>query len=138
MYERVRPVRLAGFLAIAGFAAAARFGGEQQVLLAAVVFIPVLFALGPGDARRPVGDRADVADRARDVWIGLAIAHAVLLRELPHGGAVVIDVLVGTFVGDSGAYFGGRALGTRKLAPSISPNKTVEGLAIGMLPRSWP
>ena len=57
----------------------------------------------------------------------------MLLRELPHGNAIVIDVLVGTFVGDTGAYLGGRTFGRRPLAPRISPNKTVEGLAIGML-----
>src|SRR3954471_21869827 len=66
-------------------------------------------------------------------WIGLVMALAILLRRLPHGDAIIVDVLVGTFIGDSGAYFGGRALGRRKLAPSISPNKTVEGLVIGML-----
>jgi len=64
-------------------------------------------------------------------WVGLAIAHAVLLRDLPHGNAILIDVLVGTFVGDSGAYFGGKTFGTRPLAPAISPHKTVEGLVIG-------
>jgi phosphatidate cytidylyltransferase len=67
------------------------------------------------------------------VWIGVALAHAVLLRELPHGDGIVIDVLVGTFVGDTGAYLGGRSFGTRRLAPRISPNKTVEGLACGFL-----
>jgi phosphatidate cytidylyltransferase len=63
----------------------------------------------------------------------MALAHAILLRELPHGDGIVIDVLVGTFVGDSGAYVGGRWFGTRALAPRISPNKTVEGLVIGFL-----
>jgi len=66
-------------------------------------------------------------------WIGLALAHAVLLRRLPHGQGIVIDVLVGTFLGDTGAYIGGRLFGTRALAPRLSPNKTVEGLGIGML-----
>ena len=66
-------------------------------------------------------------------WIGFALAHAVLLRGLPHGEGIVIDVLVGTFLGDTGAYLGGRMFGRRPLAPSISPNKTVEGLLIGML-----
>ena len=37
-------------------------------------------------------------------------------------------MLVGTFLGDTGAYFGGRLFGRRPLAPTISPNKTVEGL----------
>jgi phosphatidate cytidylyltransferase len=66
-------------------------------------------------------------------WIGLAIAHAVLLRELPHGGGIMAAVLFGTFVGDTGAYFGGRAFGRRRMAPRISPNKTLEGLACGIL-----
>ena len=57
----------------------------------------------------------------------------MLLRDLPHGDGIVIDVLVGTFVGDTGAYLGGRAFGTRPLAPSISPNKTIEGLVIGFV-----
>jgi phosphatidate cytidylyltransferase len=66
-------------------------------------------------------------------WIGLAFAHAELLRRLPHGNAVLIDVLVGTFLGDTAAYLGGRAFGRRPLAPEISPNKTFEGLFCGML-----
>jgi phosphatidate cytidylyltransferase len=66
-------------------------------------------------------------------WIGLAVTHAELLRRLPHGNGVVIDVLVGTFIGDTFAYIGGRAFGRRALAPNISPNKTFEGLLLGML-----
>jgi phosphatidate cytidylyltransferase len=67
-------------------------------------------------------------------WIGLPFAHAVLLRELPsHGGALVIDVLVGTFLTDTAAYAGGRLFGRRPLAPTLSPSKTVEGLAFGLI-----
>jgi phosphatidate cytidylyltransferase len=66
-------------------------------------------------------------------WIGLAVAHAVLLRDLPHGGGLLVAVLLGTFIGDTGAYLGGRLLGSRRLAPRISPNKTWEGLAIGFV-----
>jgi phosphatidate cytidylyltransferase len=67
------------------------------------------------------------------VWIGVALAHAMLLRELPHGDGLVVDVLVGTFVGDTAAYFAGRAYGRHPLAPRISPNKTVEGLVGGIV-----
>src|SRR3954447_6567937 len=45
MYERLRPVKLAGFIGLAGLAVAAQAGGEHQVLLALVAFIPVLFLL---------------------------------------------------------------------------------------------
>jgi phosphatidate cytidylyltransferase len=60
-------------------------------------------------------------------------AHAVLLRELPHGGNLVLAVLAGTFIGDTAAYFGGRTLGRIPLAPTLSPNKTLEGLACGVI-----
>jgi phosphatidate cytidylyltransferase len=66
-------------------------------------------------------------------WLGLAFAHAVLLRRLDNGGGILIDVLVGTFLGDTAAYIGGRLFGRRPLAPSISPKKTWEGLFCGML-----
>jgi phosphatidate cytidylyltransferase len=67
------------------------------------------------------------------VWVGLGVAHAALLRGLEHGGALVVMVLIGTFFGDTFAYLGGRLLGRRKLAPRISPNKTWEGLACGIV-----
>jgi len=67
------------------------------------------------------------------LWVGLAVAFAVLLRDSPHGDGVVVDVLVGTFIGDTAAYLGGRAFGTHRLAPRVSPNKTVEGLMFGVL-----
>jgi len=67
------------------------------------------------------------------VWIGLPFGHAVLLRGLPHGGGLVLDVLIGTFLNDTCAYFAGRAWGTRPIAPQISPNKTFEGLLGGIV-----
>ena len=66
-------------------------------------------------------------------WLGFAFSHAVLLRQLGDGKGILIDVAVGTFLGDTGAYFGGRLFGRRPLAPSISPKKTVEGLICGMI-----
>jgi phosphatidate cytidylyltransferase len=46
---------------------------------------------------------------------------------------VVLTLLAVVWVGDSAAYFGGRALGRHKLAPEISPNKTVEGSVAGLM-----
>jgi phosphatidate cytidylyltransferase len=131
MYERVAPVKLAGFLALIAFVAAARFGTEHDVLLTSVCVFPVMFVL----ALLMPGGPSMTARMSLTVmgvyWIGFAVAHAVLLRQLPHGRDIVLDVLIGTFVGDSGAYLGGRAFGRTKLAPRVSPNKTVEGLLIG-------
>jgi phosphatidate cytidylyltransferase len=130
MYDRAHPVRLAGFIALAGLLAAALYGSQFQVLLGAVAALPMLFALTLLQRRPSVGGMA--VTLLGIYWIGFALAHAVLLRGLPHGLGIVIDVLVGTFLGDTGAYFGGRLFGQRPLAPRISPNKTVEGLVIGM------
>jgi phosphatidate cytidylyltransferase len=132
MLERMRPVRIAGFLGITGLVVAAALGDERDVLFALVAFLPVLFFL---TLASPVRERITLSLAATVLgvyWIGLALAHAVLLRDLDHGGALVFMVLLGTFVGDTGAYLGGRAFGTRKLAPRISPNKTWEGLGIGI------
>jgi phosphatidate cytidylyltransferase len=131
MFARAHPVRLAGFIAVAGLTAAALWGDQFQVLLALVIALPLLFGLTLLQPRPSVGGMA--VTLLGIYWIGLAVAHAVLLRGLPHGSGIVVDVLVGTFIGDTGAYFGGRLFGKRPLAPAISPNKTVEGLLIGMV-----
>jgi phosphatidate cytidylyltransferase len=131
MYERARPVRLAGLISLAGLLAAALYGDQFQVLLVAVISLPLLFGLTLLQPRPAVASMA--VTLLGIYWIGFALAHAVLLRNLPHGLGIVIDVLVGTFLGDTGAYLGGRMFGRRPLAPDISPNKTVEGLVIGMI-----
>jgi phosphatidate cytidylyltransferase len=131
MYERAHPVRLAGFLGLAGVIIAAHYGNQFQILLVAMAFVPVLFGLTLMQQRPSVGGMAITILGL--YWIGFALAQAVLLRKLPHGEGVVIDVLVGTFLADTGAYFGGRMFGSRPLAPRVSPNKTVEGLLIGMV-----
>ena len=58
---------------------------------------------------------------------------AVEIRRWPQGLAVLIFVTLGCTVNDVGAYFVGRAVGTHKLAPIISPGKTVEGGLGGMV-----
>lgn len=130
MYAGVAPVRLAGFLGLGGLLIAAQYGTHYHVLLAVVAVVPVLFALTL--AQRHPSATGMAITLLGIYWVGLALAHAVMLRRLPHGQGIVIDVLVGTFVGDTGAYLGGRLFGHRPLAPRLSPNKTVEGLVCGV------
>jgi phosphatidate cytidylyltransferase len=61
-----------------------------------------------------------------------ALALLWVRDRAEHGLALVLWVFVVTWATDIGAYFVGRAFGRRKLAPSISPGKTVEGLYGGM------
>jgi len=132
LYAFTNPSRLAGFLGLAGLLVAAQAGDREHVLLALVCCAPLVFLLCVAQPRH-AGMPGVAVTMFGLTWVGLALAHAVMLRELPHGDGIVIDVLVGTFIGDTGAYVGGRMFGRRRLAPSISPNKTVEGLAIGFV-----
>ena len=132
MYEFTNPSRLAAFIGVVGLLVAAHRGDQASVLGAFVACVPLVFLLAAMQPRH-AGTPGVSVTLLGLAWIGLAFAHAVLLRDLPHGNSIVIDVLVGTFVGDTGAYLGGRTFGTRRLAPSISPNKTVEGLVIGFV-----
>jgi len=132
MFAFTNPSRLAGIIGLAGLLVAAEAGGRATVLLAFVMTVPLVFLLCLAQAHHSGAPGVSVTILGL-AWIGLALAHAVMLRALPHGDKIVIIVLIGTFVGDTAAYLGGRAFGERRLAPSISPNKTVEGLAVGIV-----
>ena len=132
MMGRVRPVNLAGFLAVAAATLAALYGDPRDVVLVLAAAFPVTFVVALMRPWREHVSWAVAVTMFGVLWIGLALVHAVWLRELDHGGALVVCTLIGTFVGDTGAYFGGRAWGRRPLAPLISPNKTLEGLLAGI------
>jgi phosphatidate cytidylyltransferase len=133
MMERVRPPNLAGFVTLVALVLAALYGTKQQVLLVLVLSVPLTFFLALVRPRREHISWAMAVVFLGILWIGVAVAHGVFLREMHHGGGLVLDVLIGTFIGDTAAYFGGRAWGRRPLAPRISPNKTLEGLVTGVV-----
>jgi len=133
LMRRARPIDLAGYLTVAAMILLALYEERSDVLIALVAAFPVVFLLALARARLDNVSWGIAATIFGIAWIGLPFAHAVFLRELPHGDGLLIDVLVATFIGDTGAYLMGRAWGRHKLAPDISPNKTVEGLAGGIL-----
>lgn len=128
----LRPVVLAGFLVAIGLALAAYFGSQYQMVLVMAVGVAVTFVLLLARPSRHDATVSMAVTMFGVLWIGVSIAHAVLLRKMPHGGGLVIDILVATFVADTFAYFGGKLYGRTPLAPRLSPNKTVEGLIAGV------
>jgi phosphatidate cytidylyltransferase len=64
----------------------------------------------------------DVAERLSGAW-----------DSAPRGLAWVLTVILSTWVGDSTALLAGRAIGTRKLARMISPNKSQEGALASLI-----
>lgn len=87
------------------------------------------------------------------LYIGYLVPHGAVVYQMADGPRWMFFVLIAVMMGDTAAYFVGTAIGRRKLAPEISPGKTVEGavastaatLAAGALAghfflpaRSWP
>ncbi len=65
-------------------------------------------------------------------YIGFLGAHFVPLRDLDGDGKWVFLAILGTWATDTFAYGVGRLIGRRKIAPRISPGKTLEGTAAGL------
>lgn len=134
MTSDARPFALVGFAAAAALVVAAFYGSQFQMMIALAASIPAVFVAA---VARPDRERVTLSIAITIfgiVWIAVPFAHAVLLRELPaHGAGLLVDVLVATFVADTAAYAGGRLFGRHRLAPELSPNKTLEGLAFGFV-----
>ncbi|HKI66403.1 MAG TPA: phosphatidate cytidylyltransferase [Solirubrobacterales bacterium] len=134
MTAPLRPLQAAAYIAVVAMIAGAYFGTAFNVLLLATASFPLLFVFGARLQPRKGVVVAMGTTVLGAAWIGLPLVHAVLLRDLPdHGAALLIDVLVGTFATDTGAYATGRMFGSHRIAPDLSPNKTVEGLVGGFL-----
>jgi len=67
------------------------------------------------------------------LYISFSISHIVLTRSLPDGNYWLIMLTAITVLSDTGAYYGGRTFGKRKLCPNISPNKTIAGAVSGVV-----
>jgi phosphatidate cytidylyltransferase len=134
MTVEMGPIERAAYLSVAALILAAYFGTSFNVLLVLAASFPVLFFFGVDRKHRDGITISMGATLLGIVWIGIPLVHAVLLRDLSHhGAALFVDVLVGTFATDTGAYATGRMFGSHKIAPSLSPNKTLEGLIGGFL-----
>jgi phosphatidate cytidylyltransferase len=131
---RYRPLVIPAYIAVAALIAAAYFGTAFNVLYVLAGSFLLLFAFAAKADRREGATVAMGVTLLGVAWIGIPLAHAVFLRELPnHGAGLLVDVLVGTFVADTAAYATGRMFGSHKITPNLSPNKTLEGLIGGFL-----
>ena len=134
MTRDAEPFLTVSFALAAALVVAALYGTQFQMVIVLAAAIPACFAAALLRPNRE-GITVSIALTVFGVvWIGIPFAHAVLLRELPdHGAGLLIDVLVATFVCDTAAYAGGRMFGRHRLAPALSPNKTLEGLVFGFI-----
>jgi phosphatidate cytidylyltransferase len=99
-------------------------------VVTALMFALVVVVGGGGAGNAPKGVPLQIAGA---LWVGVLFPYFALLRNLGGGIAAIIMMLLVVIASDTGAYFGGRAFGTHKLAPRVSPNKTIEGSVAGLI-----
>jgi phosphatidate cytidylyltransferase len=136
MARATRPMALAGqagtLIAIVG----AHWAGVEWVVAAIPITLLLAFVLSAAVAMKESATVSIAVSLLAPCWIGVGLAALVLLRDLKpndFGLNILFAVLLGTWASDIFAYFGGRLFGKRRLAPAISPKKTVEGFLIGFV-----
>ena len=132
MARALRPLVLAGYAGALGTLLGAQLGGSTWMVGGFMLTLLLAFLLyGIADTRQS-GTITMGSTVLGVAWIGLGLAHLLLLRDLPeHGRLAIFTVLLAVFADDTAAYFVGRLVGRHKLAPALSPAKTWEGFVAG-------
>ena len=135
--DRVGPRVVGGVLGVAIVAAAVSARAPGLWLAASLTAILPLsmsyVVLLRDDLRAGLADIGLIAVGL--LYGGLMLPHFYWLHQLPEGAAWVTFVIAIGMAGDTGGYFVGHAIGRHKLAPHLSPGKTIEG-AIGIIASS--
>jgi phosphatidate cytidylyltransferase len=132
LIRSLRPLVLAAYAGAVLALLGARLGGVDWTIAGFLATLPVAFVLHWIATTRQSATISVASTMLGSAWVGLGLAHIVLLREIPANGRLAtFTVLLAVFAGDTTAYFAGRMIGRHKLAPTISPGKTWEGFAFG-------
>ena len=121
------PLAVAAPPVLAALLPMAALGGVEW-LMGGVVLLVIVVGSVFAWTRRPIEGAQDwLWGVAAGVYVGVLAAHFVLLREAPDGRDWLFTAVLTVWAADTGAYAVGRAIGRHKLAPVVSPGKTVEG-----------
>ncbi len=126
---------LAGLLLFSGIWWQVKSSGEFYINPVGLFLVLLWFFLLQGFSSGIEGTINNIAITLFGViYVFFLLSFAMALRHLPErkGMAALIGVLLMAKVTDIGGYFFGKSFGKRKLCPTISPNKTIEGALFGI------
>jgi phosphatidate cytidylyltransferase len=117
-----------------GVSSAVCFGGLENLgwILAFIIFITLSLILLRFSLSYNAVNLAGLI-LLGTLYIGFLFSHMGLILTLPEGKQWAGLVVISTAMVDIGAFCGGYFFGRKKLCPSVSPNKTVEGAVGGMM-----
>ena len=132
--RELRPLVLAGYVGAVGALVGAELGDAPWMLAGFLAAFPLAFVFAAvGSTRRSV-TVALATTLLGAAWVGLGLAHLILVRAIDGSGAdAILAVLFTVFAADTFAYVGGRVAGRHKMTPTTSPGKTWEGFFVGAL-----
>ena len=136
MARATRPMAIAGQIGTMIAIVGAHWAGVEWVVAAIPITLLLAFVLAAAVSMKESATVSIAITLLAPVWIGTGLASLVLLRDMDpndFGLNILLAVLLGTWASDIFAFFGGRLFGRRRLAPAISPKKTVEGFVIGVV-----
>ena len=105
------------------------YSREPRCFLFALTFLLLLLLIWPLFQHEEFPLQVEKASKhfLGFLYISFFLSHFILLMKLDLGRFLILFTLVAVYFGDTAAFYVGRAWGRRKLAPTISPGKTVEG-----------
>ena len=104
-----------------------RFGFLVAVMLFAGIWTVARERHDPGHAVRALATTVGGL-----LWLSVPLGLQVDIRSGAHGVAWLLLLYASVAIGDSAAYYGGTALGRHRLAPQLSPKKSIEGSLFGL------
>jgi phosphatidate cytidylyltransferase len=134
MARDLRPLVLAGYGGALGALIGAELGDADWMLAGFLVAFPLAFLFAAVAATRQLATVAVGTTVLGAAWVGLGLAHLILIRHLDESPRdAILAVLFTVFATDTFAYLGGRLAGRHRMTPVMSPAKTWEGFAAGAL-----
>ena len=126
-----QPATLLGLIGSMSLTLGAYWKGESAypiVIALVVAFTPLWYLSRVVHARATVNMALTLFAFG---YVGVLGSFSGLLLAYPNGIGLLIGVALCVVAHDVGAFFVGSRIGTKKIAPRVSPNKTIEGLLGG-------